>query len=313
MASAISSFPCINLDMIDTICIYEGGYSFCYKSGNGIQPLIAEKISEDSAIYTASDSKGIWNCDNYNIGIIKHYEFKNISILFGENGIACRDSVIGAAIVWTSPDSKQRGVINVGEIRNNCEELSFHTEYFFEKAQLRGDIRFSTILYIKKCGNPSDNEQHLANECGCILGELDNYYLRLDGNGSMFPIYEISDKKKPLWTLSCEWEDPRYDSFSESIAININTAHKNYKNLDKSKVIHYDEQLMKEIISSALTIVIMKLKSEACWNDIATGYTQFEDGSVAQAVSYFITTLGWNVDKAENISRSIREFFDERM
>ena len=70
---------------------------------------------------------------------------------------------------------------------------------------------------------------------------------------------------------------------------------------------------MKEIISSALTIVIMKLQNESCWNDIVLGNAEFDEGSVAQAVSYFITTLGWRVDKPENISESIRKFFDERM
>lgn len=313
MASVISSFPCVDEEIADKICCCENEYSFFYDNENNRCALITEKIDDDAEMYTINDTEGIWNPDDYNIGLKKHFKFKNINILFGAEGIACSDAVIGVGIIWTSTDSKQRGVISAGEINNNCNEISFDAEYIFERAQLRGDITLSTVLYIKKAGKPSEDEQHLANECGCILGKIDNYNLKLDGNGSVFPIYEINDKNKPLWTLSCEWEDPRYDSFSECISININKAHKNYRKLDKSKPIVYDDQLMKEIISSALTIVIMKLQNESCWNDIALENVEFDEGSIAQAVSYFITTLGWNVDKPENISASIRKFFDERM
>ena len=297
MASVISSFPCIDEDIAERIYCCENEYSFCYDNGNSRCELISEKISDDSEVYAVNDPKGVWNPDDYNIRLQKHFEFRDVNILFGENGIACSDAVIGIGIVWTSTDSKQRGVIEAGEIYNNCNEISFDAEYMFERAQIRGDIILTTILYIKKSGKPSVDEQHLANECGCILGELDFYSLKLDGKGSMFPIYEFNDKNKPLWTLSCDWEDPKYDSFSESISININKAHKNFKKLDKSKPIVYDDQLMKEIISSALTIVIMKLQNESCWNDIVLGNAEFDEGSVAQAVSYFITTLGWRVDK----------------
>lgn len=313
MASAISSFPCIDEDMAQKVYFNENQYSFYYDNGSSRCELISEKMSDDSEVYTVNDSEGIWNPNDYNIGLHRHFEFKDVNILFGENGVACTDAVIGVGIVWTSTDSKQRGVIPVGEIHNNCNKISFDADFMFEEAQLRGEILLSTILYIKKAGMVLEGEQHLANECGCILGELDFYNLKIDGNGSIFPIYEFSDKNKPLWTLSCEWEDPRYDSFSESIFININKAHKNYRKLDKSKPIVYDDQLMKEIISGALTIIIMKLQNESCWNDIALGNAEFDEGSVAQAVSYFITTLGWKVDKPESISESIRKFFDERM
>lgn len=313
MASVISSFPCINRNMIDNICSYNKEYNFYYDAGNRRNQLESEKISDDSELYTVSDPQGRWNPDEYNIGLRKHYEFKNTSILFGEQGVARKDAVIGVAIIWTSSDSKQRGVINAGEIYYGCDETSFDAEYLFQTAQLRGDITFTTSLYIKKPGNSRDNEYFLANQCGCIVGEVDCYTLRLDGSGSMFPIFEISDKSKPLWTLNCDWEDARYDSFSESISININTAHKNYKHLDRSKPRLYDDQLMKEIMSGALTIIIMKLRSEPFWNDIAGGNTGFDEGSVAQAVSYFVTVLGWDADKPENISYSIRKFFDERM
>ncbi|NFG28701.1 hypothetical protein FDB30_01295 [Clostridium botulinum] len=312
MPAAISSFPMITEDMLKDISIEMSEYSFCYMENSKKNLLDCVKISDDSVIYMLNDSQGIWNTDEYNFSINRQYKFNNYNILFGENGIACRDSVLGIAVVWTSADSKQRGIIDIGEINNTYEELNLNMEYFFDKAQLRGDVEFTTIIYIKNPGNPLSNEQHLANSSGCIVAEIDKLYLRLDGTGSMFPIYEINDSDKALWYLNCEWEDPRYDDFAECVSIYINTGHKNYKYLDKTKRT-YDEQLLKEIMASALTIVITKLRSEMFWESIVSGTAEFEDGSIVQAVSYFVTTLGWNITKSELLSYSIRKFFDERM
>lgn len=312
MPAAISSFPMITDDMIKDMSIEKSEYSFCYVESRKKNFLNCEKISDDSEIYMINDNEGIWNLDEYNFGINREYKINNYYILFGEKGIACSDSVVGIAVVWTSADSKQRGIIEVGEIHNTCEELYFNMEYFFNKAQLRGDVEFTTIIYIKDYGNPLSNEHHLANSCGCIVGEVDKFYLRLDGGGSMFPVYEINELDKPLWYLNCEWEDPRYDDFAECVSIYINTGHKNYKYLDKTKRT-YDEQLLKEIMASALTIVITKLRIEVFWDSIVSGTAEYEDGSVAHAINYFITTLGWNVAKPELLSYSIRKFFDERM
>jgi len=312
MPVAISSFPMITEDMLKDINIEMSEYSFGYMENGKKNFLGCERISDDSAIYMINDIEGVWNPDEYNFSINRQYKFNYYSTLFGEKGIACSDSVIGIAVVWTSPDSKQRGIIDVGEMKNIYEEVHFDMEYYFDKAQIRGDVEFTTIIYIKNPGNPLSNEQHLANSCGCIVGEIDKLYLRFDGTGSMFPIYEINDLDKPLWYLNCEWEDPRYEDFAECVSIHINTGHKNYKYLDKAKRT-YDEQLLKEIMASALTIVITKLRSETFWDSIISGTAEFDDGSVAQAASYFITTLGWNVTKPELLSYSIRKFFDERM
>ncbi|MBU3217454.1 hypothetical protein LL033_05140 [Clostridium estertheticum] len=312
MLAAISSFPMITEDMLKNISIEISEYSFCYMENSKKNFLKCERISDDSVIYMISDNEGIWNIDEHNLSINRQYKFNNYDIIFGEKGVACSNSVVGIAVVWTSADSKQRGIIEVGEIKNTCEELNINMEYFFDKAQLRGDVEFTTILYIKKPGNPLNNEQHLANSSGCIVVEIDKFYLRLDGTGSMFPIYEINDSQKPLWYLNCEWEDPRYDDFAECFSIYINSGHKNYKYLDKTKTT-YNEQLLKEIMASALTIVITKLRSESFWDSIVSEAAEFENGSIAQAVNYFITTLGWNASKPELLSYSIREFFDERM
>ena len=101
------------------------------------------------------------------------------------------------------PDSKQRGVIPIGEIENSQRDLEFELNYEFSEAQLRGSVEFSTIIYLKEAGTPLWGEEHLANQYGCILGELDNkFVIRLDGNGSVFPMYEIHEPGQPLWYVN---------------------------------------------------------------------------------------------------------------
>jgi hypothetical protein len=89
--------------------------------------------------------------------------------LFGPNGIACNNAKLGIALMWTSPDSKQRGVIPIGEIENSQRDLEFELNYEFSEAQLRGSVEFSTIIYLKEAGTPLWGEEHLANQYGCIF------------------------------------------------------------------------------------------------------------------------------------------------
>ena len=131
--------------------------------------------------------------------------------------------------------------------------------------------------------------------------------VRLDGIGSEFPIYEINNPTLTLWYIECNWKDPTYDQFIECISIYFNKGHKNYKFLEK------DNQLLNEIMASALFLLITKLKSqEDYWDATMEGYDLLE-GSVSAAVNYFIKTLGWKVDSPEALSISIRDFFDKRM
>ena len=153
----------------------------------------------------------------------------------------------------------------------------------------------------------------MANQYGCILGELDSkFVIRLDGVGSVFPVYEIHEPGQPLWYVKCDWDDPTYDLFSDCVAININTAHKNYKYLDKTKRT-FDEQLLKEIMASALGVIITKLKEQENYWDVTTIGEDLQSGSVSEAINYFINTLEWDVSGPESLSLSIRKFFDQRM
>ena len=56
-----------------------------------------------------------------------------------------------------------------------------------DKYNAKCDVNFSVVLYIAKAGVPEEDEMHLANEEGFVLGELDSFTLRIEGSGSLFP------------------------------------------------------------------------------------------------------------------------------
>lgn len=313
MAANISAFPVLS-DQIKArlrLTVMDG-YDFSYERDDEEYPLSAQETGAGQLNHKLVDEEGIWNPDDYDICMKRDYSLQNYTCLFGKTGIVCSNAVLGLAVVWTSSDSKQRGAIEIGEILNGSAPLSFRLDYKFKTAQLRGMVEFSTILYIKRAGTPGFEERHLANMYGCILGELDRYQVQLDGNGSVFPIYEVNEPGQPLWYIKCEWDDPTYDQFAESLSVFINTAHKNYRFLDKTKKT-FDSQLLSEVMASALCTIIMKLKSDnAYWDVTVTGHN-LQQGSVSAAAYYFIETLGWDVSTPEALAISVRKYLDQKV
>ncbi len=312
MASNISLFPMIDDDMLKKIRFQCDPYRFYYLRDELEYGLSSEPIDGSNSVFKLEDPEGIWAPDDYNLGLKRRYTLRTYQCLFGDNGVACSNAVLGIAVVWTSADSKQRGVIQVGEITNSAKDVEFKLNYEFNEAQLRGEVEFTTIIYIKNAGTPLLNEEHLANEYGCVLGELDKFTIALDGNGSIFPMYEVNEPSQPLWYAKCDWDDPTYESFGECVSIYINKAHRNYKYLDKTKKT-FDEQLLKEIMASALMLVITKLKQDVNYWDVTVNGDNLKKGSVSQAVYYFISTLEWDVSSLETLSLSIRKFLDQRL
>ncbi|MCI8670066.1 MAG: hypothetical protein HFI34_11210 [Lachnospiraceae bacterium] len=312
MAANISLFPTINDELLGKIRFQPSLYEFYYVRADQEYPLRAEAIDSSVTVHKIVDDEGIWAPDDYNLCVKRRYSLRTYQCLFGENGIACKNAVLGLALMWTSADSKQRGVIPIGDIENSQRDIDMNLNYEFLEAQLRGEVEFTTVVYLKNVGTPLWNEEHLADEYGCLLGELDKFVIKLDGNGSVFPMYEVNDPSQPLWYVKCDWEDPTYEQFSECVSIYINTAHKNYKYLDKTKKT-FDEQLLKEIMAGALIVIITKLKEqENYWSATTTG-DDLQSGSVSAAVYYFINALEWDVSTLDAMSLSIRKFFDQRM
>lgn len=313
MANKILLYPTLTDELMNKIRFQKQRYKFYYTDKNEDEfELVDEPVEAFSIVNTIKDENGIWTQDDYNIAFRRKYCLRTFNCLFGENGIVCHDSKLGLAIQWTSSDSHQRGIIKVGEFGADETIIEVEAEKEFKKAQLRGEVTLTTVLYISQEGHPNGNEKHLANTEGFILGELDNYVLKLDGSSSVFPVFEVSEPGQPLWYIKCDWLDPTVDLFSECISINLNTAHKNYVYIDRNEN-SFVSQLLVEIMSSAVTQIIEKVRLEqGYWEQIMQG-EDLESGSIGQAIYYFMNTLEWDLTSPDSISLSARKFFDQRI
>ena len=320
MATSIYLYPSLTDNMLREISFQGRKYTLSYLDREGDEKELDYEPAELESGINCIKTDGIWNPDKNNLFIRRSVVLKGFRNLFGPRGIACRNAKLGLSVVWTSPSSRQRGATGImvfGVSEKNYAENKDRTfeesdiEIELRKATLRGDIKFSTVLYIAESGIPADDEMHLTNEEGFILGEIDSFTLRLDGTGSLFPVFEIYDKDQPLWNVRCDWTDPVSDLFAESVSININTAHKSYKYIDRTQK-SFCPQLLVEVMSAALCCIIEKIRSEKYLDQIL-GDEEMEKGSVGEVIRYFENTLGWDFSTPDKLSLSVRHFFDGRI
>ena len=319
MANTIFLYPSLSDSLKDGI-FQAKKYVIYYTDNEGCEKELGYDIADSGSTLHCLKTDGVWSIDENNLCIKRSVALKKFRKLFGPDGIACRNASIGVSVIWTSPDSRQRGAQSIMTINVSKEDLSEekdHTfaegelEIFFSDAKLRGDVNFSTVLYIAQSGTPEEDETHLANEEGFIIGELDSFDLKLEGSGSLFPVFEVFEAEQPLWYVRCDWTDPVSDSFADTVSININTAHKNYKYIDRTQKT-FCSQLLVEVMSSALCCIIEKIRSENYLEQIL-GDEDMEHGSVGEAVRYFSNTLGWDFSTPDKLSLSTRKFFDRRI
>ena len=314
MAKGISLFPQLNDSILSKVRFDSGEYEFFYSKDGEENELTYETVDGSDSIYKLADKLSVWDVDNYNLGIRKSIECRSCANLFGSDGVACNGATIGIAMMWMSAESRQRGTIELGEIKNSLEPQSVDCVHLFKKGQLRGRVIYDIVLYIKEpARDVEDNEKQLANETGYLLGAIgDAITIQLDGAGSAFPIYEESRPDGPLWRVECDWDDPSDELFEESVKIVINKAHSSYKYIDKNDKF-YVPQMLREIMSSALTVILTTFKAdENAWYTLEDE-DNITNGSLAQAVLYFRNTHNWDLDSVETISLSIREFFEREM
>ncbi|MBB6447795.1 hypothetical protein [Bacillus benzoevorans] len=289
------------------------------KIGFSTQPLQASYLNEDNEeievsleqlegqekTYQIIDPKVQWDPDVHNLSIYQEVNIENPGFLFGYGGLVSNNSKLGLAFRWYSKDSAQRKIYPFDTIKS--EELHINTclDVDILKGTLRGRVTFEIILYLVNAGSDIHNIVP-----GTVLGVLDSIDLLFDGDSSMFPIVEVKEPHKPLWWVICDFDDPMYDRFDEdNVAIVLNAAHKQSRNLKIEKGIG-SSPLLLEIIASGLQIILEKVKSMGDWEQILNN--ESEHGSIGEAIYYFINTFNWNTSSPEKLAKSIREDFDKR-
>lgn len=318
MSILLEAFPKLSHGLLSKIGYLPATYSFQYHYGNErrrLKSVTADTSNTRNSILQLQDETCQWHpetCD-----LIAGYE-NRISVpkfLFGENGLAARDGgVLGLALIWKDSRACQRGVIPIGEIGPwDIQPISFKAEVPFPAGTLRGNLVLQTVLYLKERGNPEERESFQASQTGTILGILDETTVIIEGNGSLFPIYEVYSPNQPLWWVRCEWENPLEDSFTEdNFCLYLNTAHRDYSALIGSENLK-NSALLLEIISSALQILITKVLDDDTARESTIQGKNLVTGSVSSMVHYllYVFDIVYDPDSPELLAMNIRSSLEK--
>lgn len=317
MSEILNLYPVLNEERIKKAGIIVHSTELSYRDDNDYYPLNieVENGNEEKFIAVLKDDRCVWYPETHNLIIHKSGVITHPDTLFGTNGLVAHDSVIGIAAIWSSKKSDLHGTILYGDFSLTSKPYSFDRNYTFERNILRGSLKYQLILYLKKSGTPYPDEMHLANQTGTILGVLEECELYVDGSGSVFPITTVNEAGKPLWWVNFDnTADPFEDMFeAEHVEICLNRAHPCFGDLSIEESLK-KSPLFLEVISSALYIIVMSVKelADTYWNDIISG-TNLSSGTIAEAISYFINKLGWDISEPAALAKSIHNYFDENL
>lgn len=257
--------------------------------------------------YVLNEASSNWLPIENNLVISQRFKAKKPTELFGEIGVTHPNNTLGVACFMYSKTSNFRKTIHITDIDNYMDELDFVFEHEFNPGTLGGTIFFEIYIYLKKV---NIEESYKANNIGTILTEvpLSKFAVIVDGSGSEFPIVEINDTSKPLWNIKTTWTDIYHDLFdASSVRLILNQGHAVFNTLMNQKT-NISQYLMNDIIINAMALVVQEAiliqKNEINEN------IDYESGTVAQVVWYWISTFEVDLTSLETIQNSIREKAD---
>jgi hypothetical protein len=314
MAVILEAFPKMSRELLVKTGYNATIFNFLYKfhgENYELEATTADTSTSRAAVYQLRDPRCQWHPEQNNLVIECKCIINTPTFLFGKNGLAAVDGgVLGVAIMWMTPDASVRGVVPIGELRKNTPApAEIKGSLNFKEQQLRGTLILQTILFLKEKGNPEGIEKYQASQTGTILGVLDETRVIIDGNGSMFPIQEKASPTDPLWWVTCDWEDPTEDKFTyDNFCVFLNTAHKDYTNLNANEGLKNSPLLM-EIICAALQILVTKVLMDPAAKDATINGKGLQPGSVSSVIHYLLRIYDWHFDpqNPERLSIDIRK------
>lgn len=313
MAKKITLFPTLAEKRVKDIFKFSQPL-FSYTKG--YESIDLELDNSEDAV---SHIKGAWNAEENNLKISWHFEYQNAARLYGVDepkyACACHNAQIGVALCMSSAETKRRKSWPVAILQNDSDKHIVHIDNApqFQKGELRGNVEFSLVLYLRSAGESLENtESHFANAPGTLLGTLMSKTIILDGDGSIIPICEVSRPGEPLWFVEYNIEDPSSDDFCETVTIYLNKAHDDFELINHdAKNKKYCQQMLVEIMANAIAVVIETVRAYEGNNDFSC-LSDYDEGSVAQALKYFKEQLGWDFSNPASVSNSVRKHFGKK-
>lgn len=314
MNATLSFYPVITHDLMMKLGIQFSDYNFEYMDNGRRIRLKTETLPGQDHLLSQlflKDENEVFDSAQHDLFISKEVVLPNPAYLFGPSGVAASNAEIGIGMMWTSKPSNQRGIFPGESFGADSGRQSFFITGKLRKGLIRDRFQLAVILYLKNPGTPNDDEKHLAQKSGIIFGSFGETTIHLKGTGSIFPIF-THQEDGPLWRVECNWMDPRTDAFDdENVRIIINEKHQDYKLVDSGDQTA-PGPMMKEIIASALHIIIMKTLSEVSLEELERS-NEFEEGSICMAVRYFRETFDLDFSSPENLAYTLRRYLDRKL
>ncbi|OOL81470.1 hypothetical protein BWX42_06825 [Dolosigranulum pigrum] len=306
LSKHISLFRQIDSELLKQLKITMERPSLTYEDEQG-EEVIIELPQEHESEWLINEYNSMWYPTGHNLQLNQSFMIENVSVLFGKDGVTALENKLGFAVHIFSKTSNFQKTIDITELSatDRQREIEFQTN--FKKNSIRGTIFLQYFIYLKEVNSQLPFQ---ANSVGMkLLDESEfGYAIIADGNGSEFPIEEISEDNGPLWRVEMNWTDIYIDLFDRSnVRLLLNKKHELYEKLYGT---HYkvDQYLLNEILINAMVMITQKIV-------LIEGETvdQFEDatpGSIAQAVWYWVTTFDIQLDSLESISTSFHQALD---
>ena len=299
MIDGFSSYPVLTNTMVHLSGYVSDLPVFSYIDGYEEFLLKAESADPFGPRMTARiiDPRCTWAPETHNLKICRKCRFSSAYCLFGDGGICALTATLGIALNWIATQCDERGIIPFGELTCSDSSLEFELSASFDKGKLKGSLKLQTVLYLKDAGAPEQSELYFAQQPGSLLGTLDSYEVYVDGNGSVFPISVTNELGKPLWSV---YYNESADVFQDRFYLSLK--------IESSMV---ESPLFTEVLASALLVIVESVKEAADeeWENVLIGESH-ETGSIAEAIYFFVSKLGWDVSSPSALSLSIRKFLE---
>lgn len=302
MSNDILMYRTINKEMHRELNIIDFDMKFSYIENNKIVNIELEDQDNMNAFYMGK-SKQLWDPSNNNLIIERSFTIEKPDILFGKNGITTYKGKLGLGVHIYSRSSNFQTTIILDEIitkKSDTKSITFKHE--FEAGEIKGDIYFKIFLYLK---NEIEHKPMFATVPGIRLGEVDNFKITVDGDGSVFPIIEVEKPGEPLWNVSTDWTDINDPFDTNNVRIEINRKHSMHNYLYKStKPSRY---LLVEVLSNAIAQIIFKVIQD---DDFKYEEDSIPD-SIRSIIEYWIETFEIDISSLRMISYSLRGSIEE--
>lgn len=317
----ISGFPTLTDKMVEKCCIDPESYSFIFSYYRDIENphVVLEQDETNNLFLSLYDKSASWSVDTHNLIIDGKYKISNPSVLFGPDGIAPSNSKIELHLRWGSSENKKRGITYIGTILNTMDELVFPIHHVFPINSIRGQIKLSFEYTLQDSVVLQNDERHLADKKGTIIGEQQLSILDIDAKDNSFPIDYINEPGEPLWKLRMQDVNYREKPFDANyVLIQLNRAHPKFSRIDVvSRKSDFEPSMLNEVLSSAISLMIEFIRSNNGMNlaDILNeDQSSWTPGCIAEAI-YNFQQEPMFFDYKDPISTaiSIRQYFDKTL